>query len=232
MTDGDDEPTKGNSEEGRLRQPTDTGRVEAFSDGVFAIVITLLVLDLHVPQHPRGQLLAALAQQWPAYLGYLASYMYVAVIWLNHHQAFKRIDRVDKGLQLANLTVLFTTALIPFPTAVLAQTFIEGIQSVDARTAVALYAGIAAVMCASWLLLYLAVADQRLVEGHPERHAFSRDRGRALIGMAAYTIAGVVGALAVPAIALGIFLLLPLFYAVTSEGLMRPRARRNIVVRG
>ena len=103
---------------GPLQQVTGTGRVEAFSDGVFAIVVTLLVLDLKEPEHAPGELLQALVKQWPAYLGYFASFLYVAVIWLNHHQAFIAIRRVDRGVHLANLTLLFTTALIPFPTAV------------------------------------------------------------------------------------------------------------------
>jgi uncharacterized membrane protein len=122
-----------------LIQVTDTGRVEAFSDGVFAIVVTLLVLDLKEPEHSPGELLDSLARQWPAYLGYFASFLFVAVIWLNHHQAFAGIRRVDKGVQIANLTLLLTTALIPFPTAVLSRTFITGVDSTDARTAVALY---------------------------------------------------------------------------------------------
>lgn len=82
---------------GALMQLSDTGRVEAFSDGVFAIVVTLLVLDLKEPEHAPGELLDGLARQWPAYLGYFASFLYVAVIWLNHHQAFVAIRRVDKG---------------------------------------------------------------------------------------------------------------------------------------
>ena len=132
----------------------ETDRLEAFSDGVFAIVVTLLVLDLKEPVHAKGQLLAALGRQWPAYLAYFASFAYVAVIWLNHHQTFVGIQRVNRGVHFANLSLLFTTALIPFPTAVLSHAFIAGIASADARTAVGLYSGIAAAMCASWLLLY------------------------------------------------------------------------------
>jgi uncharacterized membrane protein len=83
------------------------------------------------------------------------------VIWLNHHQASATIRRVDKGLHLANLALLFITALLPFPTAVLSGAFITGVDGADARTAVALDAGIATAMCASWLLLYDQVHRRR-----------------------------------------------------------------------
>jgi uncharacterized membrane protein len=62
-----------------------TGRVEAFSDGVLAIVITLLVLELRVPQYKHGELLTALLHEWPSYLAFLVSFVYIGVIWLNHH---------------------------------------------------------------------------------------------------------------------------------------------------
>jgi TMEM175 potassium channel family protein len=197
---------------------TDTGRVEAFSDGVFAIVVTLLVLDLKEPEHAPGELLHGLARQWPAYLGYFASFAFVAVIWLNHHQAFVAIRRVDKGLHLANLALLFTTALIPFPTAVLSRALIAGVDSADARTAVALYAGIAVAMCASWLLLYDQVHRRRgtLVESGIDQQAFGANRIRAVAGITAYVAAGLIGALWLPAAALVVFAVMPIFYAVTT----------------
>lgn len=204
---------------GPLQQVTDTGRVEAFSDGVFAIVVTLLVLDLKEPEHAPGELLQALVKQWPAYLGYFASFLYVAVIWLNHHQAFVAIRRVDRVVHLANLTLLFTTALIPFPTAVLSQAFMGGVDSTDARAAVVLYAGIATAMCASWLLLYDQVHRRRsrLVETGIDQEAFGANRIRAVTGIGAYLTAGVTGALWLPAVALVVFVAMPVFYALTTE---------------
>ncbi|WP_345348106.1 TMEM175 family protein [Rhodococcus olei] len=199
---------------------SETGRVEAFSDGVFAVAVTLLVFDLKVPDHREGQLLSELARQWPAYAGFFASFLYTAVIWLNHHTAFTRIRHVDRGLHFANLTLLFTTALIPFPTAVLSHALIDGVNSADARTAVALYAGIAAAMCAAWLLLYTTVhrGRDRLVEADIDPGTFAADRWRSIIGIVGYLSAGVVGALVYPAIALAVFVCLPIFYAATSEG--------------
>ena len=70
---------------------SETDRVETFSDGVFAIAITLLALDVRPPQHRPGDLVGALLRHWFAYLGYVTSFACIAVIWLNHRAAFKRI---------------------------------------------------------------------------------------------------------------------------------------------
>jgi uncharacterized membrane protein len=199
---------------------SETGRVEAFSDGVFAVAVTLLVFDLKVPEYTDGQLLSELARQWPAYAGFFASFLYTSVIWLNHHTAFTRIRHVDRGLHFANLTLLFTTALIPFPTAVLSHALTDGVNGPDARTAVALYAGIAAAMCAAWLLLYTTVhrGHDRLAEDDIHPATFGVDRIRAFVGVVGYLGAGIIGALVSPAIALAVFVGLPLFYAAPTEG--------------
>jgi uncharacterized membrane protein len=103
-----------------------TTRTEAFSDGVSAIVITLLVLDLANPRYRPGELGDALADQWPAYLAFAASFAYVGVIWFNHHGLFRRISRLNLGLNWINLGVLAGAVIIPFPTTVLAGAFAEG----------------------------------------------------------------------------------------------------------
>jgi uncharacterized membrane protein len=138
---------------------------------------------------------------------------------VDHHQAFVAIRRVDKGVHLANLALLFTTALIPFPTPVLAGAFITGVGGANARTAVALYAGVATAMCASRLLLYDQVHRRRdkLVETGVDQEAFGASRVHALIGIAAYAVAGAVGALWLPAAALVVFVAMPVFYALTTE---------------
>lgn len=198
---------------------SDTARVEQFSDGVFSIVITLLVLNLQIPDHANGQLLATMAHEWPSYLAYLGSFCYVGVIWLNHHAAFIRIGHVDAGLHFANLCLLFTTALIPFPTAVVSRTLVEGIDSTDARTAVAFYALAATAMCASWLLLYGQVRrhHDNLAERGVDRAFFIGNKKRAIIGIFCYLLAGLVGVLVMPIIALGVFVFLPVFYAVSNR---------------
>jgi uncharacterized membrane protein len=100
---------------------SDTQRTETFSDGVFAIAITLLVLGLVPPHTPAGGLLDGLVALWPAYVAYVTSFTFIGVIWFNHHQAFTCVRFVDRGLHAANLGILFTTAVLPFPTVVLAR---------------------------------------------------------------------------------------------------------------
>jgi uncharacterized membrane protein len=92
-------------------------RLEAFSDGVFAIAITLLVIELRPPELHAGQRLAqALWQQWPSYLAYLVSFATIGVLWLNHHWLFEQVVQVDGPLLVLNLAWLLWTALLPFPT--------------------------------------------------------------------------------------------------------------------
>ena len=96
----------------------DTGRIEAFSDGVIAVAITLLILDIHVPDVQTG-LLQALLNQWPTYLGYVTSFLVITIFWANHHNMFRHIYQVDYALLLINAFFLMCIAFIPFATAVL-----------------------------------------------------------------------------------------------------------------
>src|SRR5262252_8072656 len=96
----------------------DTGRIEAFSDAVIAVAITLLILDVHVPNVQTG-LLQALLIQWPTYLGYVTSFLVIVIFWANHHNMFRYIRQVDYALLLINAFFLMCIAFIPFVTAVL-----------------------------------------------------------------------------------------------------------------
>ena len=114
-----------------------TGRLEAFSDGVFAIAITLLVLGIAVP--PPGTTLGAeLLRLWPSFLTYVVSFLLIGAIWINHHAIFRHIVRVDGTLPVLTLLQLMVFAFLPFPTSVLAETFLRG---TDEGIAVALYGG-------------------------------------------------------------------------------------------
>ena len=99
---------------------SETARIEAFSDGVFAIAITLLILDLHVPQPSAGHLAGALLRQWPTYLAFLISFAFIGIMWVNHHRLFNHIRRSDNTLMFLNLLLLFGVSVVPFPTALLA----------------------------------------------------------------------------------------------------------------
>ncbi len=113
-----------------------TSRLEAFSDGVLAIAITLLVLEIKIPSRQAGDLGQALLHQWPAYLAYLVSFLTIGIIWVNHHAMFTHIGRADRPLHFLNLGLLMSIAFIPFPTAVVAE-FVE--RSHDQRPAAVLY---------------------------------------------------------------------------------------------
>jgi uncharacterized membrane protein len=203
---------------------SDTDRLEAFSDGVLSITITLLVFEIVRPEYAPGQLLDKLAAEWTSYIAFLASFWYTGVIWLNHRAVFARVRYCDRGVHLANLFILLTSALIPFPTAILSTAIRSG-NDFDARVAVVLYACIAGAMCLSWLILFHILSiHPYLVEDHISPEFFPKERFRASLGIILYGIAGVAG-LSMPTLALLIFLALPVFYGVTSEGLTETRIR-------
>lgn len=201
----------------------DTDRLEAFSDGVFSITITLLVVEIVRPEYETGHLLDKLVSQWPNYIAFLASFCYVGVIWLNHRAVFSRVRYCDRALHIANLLMLLTSGLIPFPTALLSFALQHG-NRFDAQVAVAVYALIGGLMCLAWLSLFhvLTIHPYLLAKGI-DPGFFPKERLRAWVGVALYGVAGVIGCLWLPLLALVIFLALPIFYGVTSEGLTETR---------
>lgn len=96
-------------------------RMEAFSDGVFAFAMTLLVVDLAVPAVAGDELLAALADDWPKYLGYLVSFCSIGAIWLRHNAITEYLEHSDVILLRLNLFLLFSVAFLPFPTSILTE---------------------------------------------------------------------------------------------------------------
>jgi uncharacterized membrane protein len=202
---------------------SDTDRVEAFSDGVFAITITLLVFDIVRPEYEPGRLWQKLVAQWPNYLAFLASFFYVGIIWLNHRAVFSRVRYCDRSLHFANLLLLLTSGLIPFPTALLSLA-LQHDNTSDAVVAVEIYAAIGGAMCLSWLVLFHILAiHPYLQEDYVEPTYFPQERHRALLGVVLYALAGLIGWAYSPSLALLIFLALPVFYGITSEGLTETR---------
>lgn len=202
---------------------SDTDRLEAFSDGVFAITITLLVFDVVRPEYEPGRLWERLLAQWPNYVAFLASFSYVGIIWLNHRAVFSRVRLCDRSLHLANLFLLLTSGLIPFPTALLSTALQRG-NAMDAIVAVEIYAAIGGSMCLAWLALFHILAIRPyLQEDYVEAAYFPQERHRALLGVALYGVAGAIGWAYSPRLALLIFLALPVFYGITSEGLTETR---------
>ncbi len=114
----------------------ETSRIEAFSDGVFAIAITLLVLELIQTLHPQSEdgLLKTCLDHWQSFLAFLIGFITILVCWINHHVAFEYIKKIDTKLMWINGFLLFVVTLTPFPTAILAE-YIEK----EGRTAVAIF---------------------------------------------------------------------------------------------
>ncbi len=103
----------------------ETGRVEAFSDGVFAIAMTLLVIDLLPLSEPGGDLANELAHSWPTFFAFLSAFFTILVIWMNHHSLFTMIKRVDSRFLFLNGLLLLGTTFVPFPTALVAQHMLD-----------------------------------------------------------------------------------------------------------
>jgi uncharacterized membrane protein len=101
----------------------DRSRLEAFSDGVFAVAITLLALDLTVPGNGHGSLVEQLNEKWPAFLAYLISFFMIGIVWVNHHVLVRSITKVDRMLLFLNLVLLLFVVLIPWATGTEASYF-------------------------------------------------------------------------------------------------------------
>jgi uncharacterized membrane protein len=134
--------------------------VEAFSDAVFAIAITLLVLEIRVVPSEFEHLRKALAHEWPQYLAYVTSFLTIGSVWVAHHNLYGRLRCIDAPMMRLNLLLLMATAFLPFPTGLLAET----LRSTDeaSRTAVGLY-GLTAIVIDT-----LLEASVRHAARHPE----------------------------------------------------------------
>ena len=160
---------------------TSTTRLEAFSDGVFAIAITLLVLEIKVPavgEGGPGGLAAALAARWPSYVAFAISFLQIGIVWANHHAVMDHVRRADRGLLLVTVFFLMAVSFIPFPTAVLAEHLAEGVGR--DRTAAALFFGGAYVwMAVAFNVLWRYIRRAGLLHdpAHPGARAISRSFG-------------------------------------------------------
>jgi uncharacterized membrane protein len=166
----------------------DRSRLEAFSDGVFAVAITLLALDLTV-EGPAGDgpLRHQLYLKWPAFLAYLISFFMIGIVWVNHHALVRSIVKVDRRLLFLNLVLLLFVVLIPFATATEADYFPHN--TGDARLAMALYAGVFLGMSIGFASMFeWTLHGQRVYQPvPPERRWMARARFAG--GSLAYVIA-------------------------------------------
>jgi uncharacterized membrane protein len=201
-----------------------TDRIEAFSDGVFAIAITLLVIEIGVPhvEDEGTPLFGALVEQWPSYLGYIISFLQIGVIWANHHNRFRFIARSDHGLLFLNILFLMCVAFIPFPTALLA----DYLQGTERTTAGAVYAGTLAVTAIFFTLLWLYAADNyRLVDRSLDPYLLRAMTRRYLAGTLAYLFAFVLSLINVTA-SLALIVALALLFVLPEPGERAGAVRR------
>jgi uncharacterized membrane protein len=188
-------------------------RLEAFSDGVLAIAITLLVLDIHVPPtHGDGSLAHQLGAQWPSYAAYLTSFLTIGIIWINHHAMIRRLRAVDHTILTLNMLLLLTIGVLPFTTALVAAYVKQGHGQ---HLAAAIYAG-------SYLLMSIAFAAtnrhilfakanlHRVPLEEQERRSILR---RGVVGLVPYLIATALAAVSAYA-TLAICAAVAVFYAL------------------
>jgi uncharacterized membrane protein len=135
-----------------------TGRIEAFSDGVFAIAITLLVLEISVPESDFEDLWKGIADQWPSYLGYATSFLTIGGLWLIHHGIFRRLASADAMVMRLNILLLMLVSFLPFPTKLVA----EAIDLTSAERAAVIFYGLVLLSISVVIgALWRYVADHR-----------------------------------------------------------------------
>ena len=192
----------------------ETTRVEAFSDGVFAIAITLLVLEIRVPEQVVGGagLARALADLWPSYLAFFTSFATIGIMWVNHHRLFTLIRRCDHWLLVANLCLLLWVSFLPFPTAVVARSLTGSPQA--ARTAALFFSGtFVAVAVAFNLLWRYAAARGHLLDESISVESIRAQTKQYAFGPLWYLAAFALAFVSVPA-SLGLNVVLALFFAL------------------
>ncbi len=212
-------------------QESNTGRIEAFSDGVFAIAITLLIIEIAVPHvGEAGPLFGALVSLWPSYLGYAISFLVIGTVWANHHNRFRLISRSDHVLLFLNIVFLMCVAFIPFPTALLAEYVRE---EAHRTTAVAVYSGTLAVTAVFFTLLWLyAAGNYRLIDHSVDPYLLRAMTRRYVVGALLYILAFALSFVS-PATSLALIVILALIFILPEpDGSRDTRRARRRSVRG
>jgi uncharacterized membrane protein len=207
-------------------EPT-PARMEAFSDGVFAITITLLVLELRVPREEAlhgTSLGTALWHQWPVYVAFIISFLQVGVVWANHHAMFHYIRRTDHRLLIYNLLFLLCAALLPFTSALLAE-YVRGGEK-ELRMAALLYSGILGMCGVFFSALWQHALNAKLVKPHANPYRLEALRVHWLLLPVFYGIAFLV-ALINARLSLVMYLLLLVYYALPGPAFLRWMTARN-----
>jgi uncharacterized membrane protein len=184
-----------------LVDPMSTGRLEAFSDGVMAIIITIMVLELKVPDEPTFH---ALGQSATGLLTYLLSFVYVGIYWNNHHHFFQLVKRVNGGVLWANLALLFCLSLLPFTTAWMDES--------DVASPPVMVYGVNLLLCAlTWYVMQFAVFRVEGPASRARRAVGSDVKGK--VSPALYLL-GIASAVVVPALAVAVYTVVAVMWLV------------------
>lgn len=204
-----------------IKDDKETGRLEAFSDGVFAVAITLLVLNIKIPgiDLPPGKLPGdtglwhALGDEWPVLAAYVTSFATIGIMWLNHHRLFQHIKRINTVLVLLNLLLLLFIVFVPVPTALLA----EYVNRPDQHAAAIVYSGtFFLTACCFNLLWRYASYHNRLIGKNVDSRAIQAISRQYLFGPLVYLIAFVLAFVSTPATIIASFAL-ALFFALPAR---------------
>ncbi len=194
----------------------ETGRLEAFSDGVFAVAITFLAFDLKVPPFVAAttplQLATRLFSQWPSYFAFFISFATILIMWVNHHSMFKLIHKSNSLFMFANGFLLLLVTMVPFSTALIA----EYLTSTAAAAACAVYAGLFMIINVAYNLLWWSAAyHHHLLKPGVSRSLIRIRTRNYLFGFPSYLLAMLL-AFWNPAFSIGICSVLWLFWAFNS----------------
>lgn len=194
------------------------GRLEAFSDGVLAVAITLLVLDLHLDVAAGHQGVGTqLREHWPSFAAYLVSFFFIGIIWVNHNAVLELAVRVDRALVFYNLLLLMWVATIPFTTSTFAGLVRDG--GADARWAVLLYAVSMHGMAISFGLILHRIIRHELLAS-PVGPAEARQAlWRFGLGTLAYPVAALIGLLSPPVMLL-VYVALAAYYLIEHTAIL------------
>ncbi len=199
----------------------DTNRLEAFSDGVFSVAITLLVLDIKMSAtDAQGHLLdnyhfwLALRDQWPLFTAFVTSFFTIGIMWLNHHKLFKHIKHIDNFLILFNTLLLMIIVFIPVPTAILAEYLANYPDHPSYNAAAILYSGTCCVMACCFNLLWRYASHNGRLLGKDINHDAVRTINKQYaLGPFLYIIAILLALISIPASVIFNFIL-ALFFAL------------------
>jgi TMEM175 potassium channel family protein len=190
-----------------------TSRLEAFSDGVIAVAITLLVLNIELPDLKPGQsLFHGLIGQWPVYAAYVVSFLTIGIIWINHHVMIARLREADRTILFLNLLLLMSIAVLPFATRLMAA-YLR--QSHGQHLASAIYSGSFLVMALFFAILnrHILLAKAHLLHTDLPVEQRRQILYRSIAGVGPYAIATVLAVVSAY-LTLAICAALAIFYAL------------------